>query len=182
MRTLLLNASYEPLAVVSWRRAVLLVLEEKADVLAETGAEVRSPSRTLAMPSVIKLRGFVKVPYRARLPLTREHLLARDQHRCAYCGARATTIDHVHPRSKGGEHRWENVVAACRGCNGRKGDRLLSELGWTLRVTPRAPHGVRWLIVGVATVDPAWEPFLTEHARMSSDAAGGAASAVLQPA
>ncbi len=76
----------------------------------------------------------------------------------------APTVDHVVPRSRGGHHEWENVVAACRVCNGRKGDRLLAELGWALRTTPTVPRGTRWLVVGVGRIDPAWEPYLTQAA------------------
>jgi 5-methylcytosine-specific restriction endonuclease McrA len=158
--TLLLNATYEPLCVVPRTRAVVLVLAEKAEIVEAGEGQVRSASRTVPMPSVIRLTTYVRVPYRARLPLTRRALLARDAHRCAYCHAGADTVDHVIPRSRGGRHEWENVVAACRTCNGRKGDRLLHELGWSLRATPTVPHGTRWMVVGVGRVDPAWEPYL----------------------
>ncbi|QXC61768.1 HNH endonuclease [Aquihabitans sp. G128] len=102
--TLLLNASYEPLCVIPVRRAVVLVLAHKADVLAEGDAALRSARVTVPAPSVIKLRYFVKVPYRASLPLNGRNLVARDHGRCAYCGGRGDTIDHVVPRSRGGEH------------------------------------------------------------------------------
>ena len=162
--TLLLNASYEPLCVVPMKRAVVLVLAEKAEILEAAGGVVRSESTAVPVPSVIRLTTYVRVPFRARLPLTRRALLARDAHRCAYCSRSADTIDHVVPRSRSGLHEWENVVAACRLCNGRKGDRLLAELGWALRTTPTVPRGTRWLVVGVGRIDPAWEPYLTQAA------------------
>jgi len=162
--TLLLNASYEPLCVIPVRRAVVLVLADKADVLVAGDAAVRSARLSVAAPSVIRLRYFVKVPYRASLPLNRRNLLARDHGRCAYCGGRGDTIDHVVPRSKGGPHEWTNVVAACRPCNARKDDKLLDELGWTLPVTPRAPSGWAYLVIGVASTDPEWAPFLRHPA------------------
>lgn len=162
--TLLLNASYEPLCVVPMKRAIVLVLAEKAEILEAGGGVVRSESTAVPVPSVIRLTSYVRVPYRARLPLTRRALLARDAHRCAYCSRSADTIDHVVPRSRHGLHEWENVVAACRLCNGRKGDRLLAELGWALRATPTVPRGTRWLVVGVGRIDPAWEPYLTQAA------------------
>jgi len=160
--TLLLNATYEPLGLLPARRAVVLVLDEKADVLADGAGRFRSATRSVPVPSVIRLRYLVRVPYRAHLPLNRRNLLARDGHRCAYCRGRADTIDHVLPRSRGGEHRWENVVAACRPCNARKGDRLLAEVGWDLAKAPVAPRGWRYLLVGVSPVDPAWAPWLGE--------------------
>jgi 5-methylcytosine-specific restriction endonuclease McrA len=160
MQTLLLNASYEPLCVISVRRAVVLVLADKADVVAEADGRFRSARTSVPAPSVIRLRGYVRVPYRATLPLNRRNLVARDRGRCAYCGGRGDTIDHVIPRSRGGRHEWTNVVAACQPCNGRKGDKLLAELGWTLPSTPVAPKGWSWLVLGVATVDPAWTTWL----------------------
>lgn len=162
--TLLLNASFEPLCVVPMKRAVVLVLAEKAEILEAACGVIRSASTAVPVPSVIRLTTYVRVPYRARLPLTRRALLARDGHRCAYCGRSADTIDHVVPRSRSGRHEWENVVAACRLCNGRKGDRLLNELGWVLHTTPTVPRGTRWLVVGVGRIDPSWEPYLTQAA------------------
>jgi 5-methylcytosine-specific restriction endonuclease McrA len=116
-------------------------------------------------PSVIKLCTYVRVPYRARVPMTRAALMHRDRYRCGYCGARAETIDHVVPRSRGGEHCWENCVACCALCNHRKADRLLSELGWKLRAAPRAPRGQHWrLLATVPDADPLWLPYLGEVA------------------
>ncbi|MCU1357611.1 MAG: endonuclease [Acidimicrobiales bacterium] len=165
MHTLLLNASYEPLCVITVRRAVVLVLADKADIVAEADGWIRSARTSLAAPSVIRLRGYVRVPYRATLPLNRRNLVARDRGRCAYCPGRGDTVDHVVPRSRGGQHVWTNVVAACQPCNGRKGDRLLAELGWTLPFTPVAPRGWSWLVVGIGTTDPAWAEWLAPTAR-----------------
>jgi 5-methylcytosine-specific restriction endonuclease McrA len=158
--TLVLNATFEPIAVVPTRRAIILVLTDKAEVVEAGDDEWRSATTAVPVPVVVRLRRFVKIPYRTRVPLTRQNLLVRDNHRCAYCPARATTIDHVIPRSKGGPHRWENVVAACERCNGKKDDRTLAQLGWRLSFTPKAPHGQAWLIVGIAERVPEWEPYL----------------------
>jgi 5-methylcytosine-specific restriction endonuclease McrA len=128
--TLVLNASYEPLCIVPLRRAVVLVLAEKAVVVEEGETLLRSERLAMNAPTVVRLSRYVRVPYRRAVPLTRRAVLARDGHRCAYCSARADTIDHVLPRSRGGGHIWTNVVAACARCNHRKGDRLLSEMGW----------------------------------------------------
>jgi 5-methylcytosine-specific restriction endonuclease McrA len=99
------------------------------------------------------------------VPMTRAGVLRRDGRRCAYCGRRADTIDHVVPRSRGGGHTWENCVAACRLCNSKKADRLLGELGWTLERPPRPPSrsagGV--LVLAVEPL-PAWEPWLAAAA------------------
>lgn len=158
---LLLNATYEPLCVVPLRRAVVLVLAEKAEVVVPDAERfVRSARLSLPEPSVIRLLRVVRVPYLRRSSVTRRAVLRRDGHRCAYCGGGADTVDHVVPRSRGGRHSWENVVAACRRCNSRKGDRMLSELGWRLRDTPAAPTGTRCLVVALARVEPTWEPWL----------------------
>ncbi len=138
-RALVLNATYEPLCVVPVRRAVILVLKEKAEVLQHRDEELHSERMSLPVPSVIRLVHFVRVPFRARAPLSRRSVFVRDGHRCQYCGATAENIDHVIPRSRGGEHVWENVVASCRPCNAAKEDRLLSETHLALRRPPFAP-------------------------------------------
>ena len=159
-RALLLNASFEPLCVVSVRRAVVLVLKEKAEVVARDGVEFRSERASFPVPSVIRLTHFVRIPHRNRIPLSRRAVFARDGHRCQYCSRPAENIDHVVPRSRGGTHTWDNVVAACRTCNSRKEDRLLAETGFALRRPPRAPHASLWLVATVGAPDPAWTPFL----------------------
>ncbi len=164
-RVLLLNITYEPLTTVGLHRAVCLVLGEKAEVVHHdaTGAVLRSASLAFASPSVIKLRRYVRLPYRSRVPLTRAALMRRDNYLCAYCGTRADTIDHVVPRSRGGSHAWENCVASCTRCNHRKADRLVEEIGWTLRVDPAIPHGAHWRLIGAAREgDPQWAAYLAE--------------------
>jgi 5-methylcytosine-specific restriction endonuclease McrA len=163
-QVLLLNATYEPLTTVPIRRAIVLVLCDKAEIVHEdlTGSVMHSAALALNIPSVIRLRRYVRVPFRNRVPLTRGALMRRDNYRCAYCGTHADTIDHVVPRSRGGPHTWENCVASCGSCNHRKADRLLEELGWTLTVTPRVPRGVHWRLVGNG--DPQWAPYLTRAA------------------
>jgi 5-methylcytosine-specific restriction endonuclease McrA len=167
-RALVLNATYEPLCVVPSRRAVVLVLDEKAEILLDTGAALHSEKLTLPVPSVIRLRNFVKVPFRRRAPLNRRAVFARDGNRCQYCGAAAESIDHVLPRSRGGEHAWENVVAACRPCNVRKRDRLLHETTMVLRRRPSVPRELTWVIVAVGRVPETWEPYLSTAAPLSA--------------
>jgi hypothetical protein len=113
-RVLLLNSTYEPLTALPVRRAIIMLICGKADVVHDdsAGPVVHSATRTIAVPSVIRLRSYVRVPYRARVPMTRAALMHRDRFCCAYCGAKADTVDPV-PRSRGGDHSCENCVASC---------------------------------------------------------------------
>lgn len=166
-RVLLLNSTYEPLTALPMRRAVIMLMCGKADVVHDdpAGPVIHSATRVIVVPSVIRLRTYVRVPYRARIPMTRAALMHRDRFRCAYCGGKADTVDHVVPRSRGGEHSWENCVAACSTCNHRKADKLLGELGWTLRLVPMPPKGQHWrLLCTVKELDPAWVRYLGEGA------------------
>ncbi|MET9027508.1 HNH endonuclease [Nocardia sp. NPDC004168] len=166
-RVLLLNATYEPLTALSARRAIVLLICDKADAVHhnDEGPVVHSADTSVAIPSVIRLRTYVHVPYRARVPMTRAALMHRDRYRCGYCGGKAETIDHVIPRSRGGEHSWENCVASCAPCNHRKADKLLSELGWTLRAPLVSPKGPHWrLLSTTAELDPVWLQYLDEGA------------------
>ena len=161
--TLLLNASYEPLAIVPLKRAVVLVLRERAEVVAERdGRTVQTAAgEVLPWPAVIRLKRYVKLPYRHSRPpsVSKAGVLRRDRHTCGYCGAAATTIDHVLPRARGGKTTWDNCVAACARCNRRKGSKTLAEIGWTLRADPRRPAPERIVIV-IAAQDASWEPYL----------------------
>ncbi|MGA6207772.1 HNH endonuclease [Nocardia testacea] len=166
-RVLLLNATYEPLTALTARRAIVLLVCDKADAVHHdpTGPVLHSAGAAVAIPSVIRLRTYVRVPYRARVPMTRAALMQRDRYRCGYCGGKAETIDHVIPRSRGGEHSWENCVASCAPCNHRKADKLLSELGWTLRAPLISPKGPHWrLLSTVNELDPVWLQYLGEGA------------------
>lgn len=165
-RALLLNASFEPLCVVSARRAVVLVLKDKAEIVHRNGAEFRSERRSVPVPTVVRLVHFVRVPYRATAPLSRRAVFARDGHRCQYCGSSAENLDHVVPRSRGGPHTWENVVASCRACNARKEDRLPTECGMMPRRTPTAPHATTSLIASAGPIDSAWHPYLARADRV----------------
>jgi 5-methylcytosine-specific restriction endonuclease McrA len=160
---LVLNATYEPLCVVSQRRALVLVLTSKAIAVEDTGVVLHSATRAVPAPAVVRLTRYVRVPYRAGIPLTRRAVFARDGGRCVYCGGPANSVDHVVPRSRGGRHVWENVVAACRKCNHIKGDRHINELGWRLHSAPRQPSGPAWRILGTGRSDPRWAPYLAGH-------------------
>lgn len=169
--TLLLNATYEPLCVVSSRRAVVLVLSEKAVPVEAGDGYLHSVSRAVSVPAVVRLTRYVRVPYRAQVPLTRKAVFARDGGRCAYCNAAATSIDHVIPRSRGGEHTWENVVASCGRCNHAKADRAISELGWRLRTVPAAPTGISWRVLGARPPDPRWSAYLEGDPQITASSA-----------
>lgn len=157
---LVLNATYEPLSVVTARRACTLVLAGKADAMHSTEDCLRSARLKIQVPSVVKLRYFVKTPFRRHSALSRRGVFARDGHRCQYCGNRAESIDHVHPRSRGGAHAWDNVVAACRRCNTTKRDRLLGETSMRLRTRPAEPPHGAWVSMLVPDVPEDWEPYL----------------------
>lgn len=162
MNTLVLNASYEPLAVVSVRRAIVLILTEKAVMEhADTERLIRSATRELPTPLVVRLLRFVRVPYRRKVPWSRGGVLERDARRCAYCGGRASSIDHIVPISRGGAARsWLNTVAACLECNQTKADRTPAEAGMRLLVKPFEPKAHRALVlalgVTVAESLPDW--------------------------
>jgi 5-methylcytosine-specific restriction endonuclease McrA len=158
-RSLVLNVTEQPLAVVPARRAVVLVLKEKAIVVHADGVVFRSEHLQIAAPSVVRLKYLVHVPYRATATLTRRAVFARDGWQCQYCGAAAENVDHVIPRSRGGPHEWDNVVAACRRCNSKKENRLPHEAGLTLRTKPFAPRdGLR---LSLGRVEPEWERYLS---------------------
>lgn len=161
MRTLVLNAGYEPLTVVSFKRALVLVMNDKASVIEHVENDpVVAGRNAYDRPVVILLTRYVRVPSARRVPVTRRGVLRRDEHRCGYCGKSAATIDHVLPRSRGGGNSWENLVACCLRCNNAKSDRTPQEMGWALRVTPRQPRGTSWTLRGAERGDPRWEPYL----------------------
>ena len=137
-KVLVLNASYEPLNITSWRRAVVLLLKGKAEQLENNGMYIYTE---FPLPTVIRLLYYVRVPYK-EIPLTRRNILERDRHTCQYCGYKGDdlTLDHVIPRSRGGGDSWENLVTACVRCNVKKGNRTPKEAHMLLRSQPRRPY------------------------------------------
>jgi 5-methylcytosine-specific restriction endonuclease McrA len=137
-KVLVLNASYEPLNITSWRRAVVLLIKGKAEQVEHNGKLVYSE---MPLPTVIRLRHYVRVPYK-EIPLTRRNILNRDNHSCLYCGdtGDGLTLDHVIPRSRGGGETWENMATACVRCNVRKGSRTPKEANMPLRMPPHKPY------------------------------------------
>lgn len=170
-RSLVLNASYEPLCVVSARRAIVLVLKAKAEVVEADGIAFHSEKLSMPVPSVVRLNYYVNVPYRARATLSRRAVFIRDAYECQYCAAPAENVDHVTPRSRGGQHTWENVVASCRRCNSKKENRLPAEVGLSLRRPPRVPQDIHFLVVSVGSLHPTWKPYLKRAADSGTPAA-----------
>jgi len=157
---LVLNGTFEPLSVVSARRAICLVLSEKAEIVEDDGTEIRAASMVMRGPLVIRLNYVVRAPFRRRTALSRRAVFARDGYKCQYCGKPADSIDHVMPRSRGGEHTWENVAAACRRCNLHKRDRTPNEAGMILAKTPHTPRDMAWITTAVGRVPEAWKQYL----------------------
>lgn len=137
-KVLVLNASYEPLNITNWKRAVILLVKGKAEQLEHDG---RMIYKSFPLPSVIRLRNYVRVPYK-EIPLTRRNILERDRHTCQYCKYKGDqlTLDHIIPRSRGGADSWENLVAACVNCNIKKGNRTPKEAQMLLIKQPRKPY------------------------------------------
>ena len=157
---LVLNATFEPLSVVSSRRAACLVIADKADIVEDDGTVFHAARLSIPSPSIIRLRYVAKAPYSRRMALSRRAIFARDDHRCQYCGGVADSIDHIMPRSRGGEHTWDNVAAACRRCNLSKRDRSPDEAGMRLARPAHAPREMTWISVAVPRVPDAWKPYL----------------------
>jgi 5-methylcytosine-specific restriction endonuclease McrA len=164
-QVLVLNASYEPLNVCSVRRAHVLVFKGKAEVIEKVDRPFRSASTTFPWPHVIRLLAYVRVPRAVQRRISRRALFARDGHRCVYCGSTGRlTLDHVVPRSRGGDSVWENVVTSCAPCNLRKGNRLPEELEMRMLVKPRVPTPALFVTLSAARIPDRWEPYLTAFA------------------
>jgi len=161
LKVLVLNTTYEPLNVCSLRRALVLMLKDKAEVIEDSATTLRSERISFTVPHVIRLRSYVSVPRAASRRISRRAVFARDQFRCQYCGAqKRLTVDHVVPRSKGGGDGWDNVVTSCAPCNLRKGDRLLPADGLTLARKPRAPEPFSFIFTEVDHIHDSWRPYL----------------------
>ena len=166
MRVLVLDANYTPVRIVSWERAVCLLYDNKCEVVEEFDEVLRSPSMSMRMPSIIRMR---KVARNRKLSIkfSRNNMMLRDGGACAYCGddtlaPHELNYDHVLPRSRGGKTNWENCVMSCYPCNARKADRTPAEAGMPLRKVPQKP---RWLPVvhkkfDLKTVPESWRPWL----------------------
>jgi 5-methylcytosine-specific restriction endonuclease McrA len=161
-RVLVLTASYEPLNVCSVRRAVVLILKEKAELLEHGERRLHAESVTLPHPVVIRLVTYVRVPRdRAKRRITRRAVFARDAWKCQYCGTTShLTVDHLIPRSRGGPSDWENIVTSCAPCNRRKGNRTPVETGMHPRRKPKAPGPTIFIRVAAPVLPAAWQQYL----------------------
>ena len=161
-QVLVLNASFEPLNVCSLRRAHVLVHKGKAEVVEELDRPLCSATARFPWPHVIRLLSYVRVPRIVQRKISRRALFARDGWRCVYCGTASgrLTLDHVIPRSRGGESVWENVVTSCAPCNLRKGNRLLHEVQMELAHPPRPPAPVLFIRLAAPKIPVRWEQYL----------------------
>lgn len=161
---LVLNATYEPLGVVSLRRAIILLLKDKAEILEAAEQRIRSAHLSLPLPLVIRLVYYVRVPHKMGIPLTRRTIMVRDNYTCQYCGAQPTraslSIDHVIPKVRGGATTWDNVVCACKACNLRKGSRTPEEAGLHLLNRPGRPAYVALVFLANAVAHQAWNKYI----------------------
>jgi len=163
---LVLNATYEPINVCTIRRAAVLLLKEKAEIIEHAEWELHSENLTLPRPVVIRLVTYVRVPRDThRRKITRRAVFARDRWTCQYCGSGASlTVDHVVPRSKGGRSSWDNIVTSCAPCNRRKGDAMLRQAGMKLIRQPGSPSPQIFIHVATPTIPVAWRAYLLEAA------------------
>ncbi|MHB0857543.1 MAG: HNH endonuclease [Anaerolineae bacterium] len=163
---LVLNATYEPLSVVSVRRAIVLLLKDKAELLEAADQRIRSSGLSLPTPSVIRLVYYVRVPGRVTIPLSRRTVMLRDGYVCQYCGCQPLrtqlTVDHVLPRVRGGGSTWENLVCACKGCNQRKGSRTPEEASMPLRAKPARPRYVALVYLSHPLNNATWTKYLPD--------------------
>ncbi len=162
-RVLVLNAGYEPLQIIPVRRAIVLLLQQKADVVEATHHRFRTSTAAYLAPLVIRLRRYVRMPRRIKLPCSRRGVLARDRETCMYCGVRPSrsylTVDHVVPRSRGGLTSWDNVVTACRECNHRKGGRTPEEANMALQTVPRQPSFFAFALISELERHDVWRKY-----------------------
>lgn len=163
-RVLLLNQSYEPLAICTVKKAIVLLILKKAHVVAEKPNKfIHSVRHSFPIPTVVRLNTYVRVPYK-RAILSRKNIILRDDKKCAYCGRSDVplTVDHIIPKARGGEDTWENLVCACFICNNKKGNRTPEEAGFKLLVKPYVPNRILFIKNSTAKIDESWRPYLFE--------------------
>jgi 5-methylcytosine-specific restriction endonuclease McrA len=161
---LVLNQNYEPLNVCNVRRALVLVIGGKAEILEAKALGMSSVSAVFPAPSVIRLMYLIRRP-RPRVKLTRREIFIRDGYTCQYCDRQGSdlTIDHVIPRSRGGLHVWDNVVSACKTCNHRKGGKSIAEARMSLRKQPHEPRAGQYYTIERrldTAIQTDWQKFL----------------------
>ena len=166
-QTLLLNASYEPLKIVHWQKAVTLWCQGKVEVISVYDREIRAVSFSFKLPSVIRLLRYIKIKRRFDyVPFSRANIYARDDHRCQYCAddfpTSELTFDHVLPVAHGGRKDWGNIVTCCVSCNRRKGGRTPAEAGMHLHRVPKRPESAPAIriTVGLRNAPESWRDYL----------------------
>lgn len=162
IHVLLLNQNFIPLTVCNARRAIIMVLAGKAEIIETTEFLVHSVTRSFTVPSIIKLVTFIRVPRHWRVQLSKQNILRRDRGICQYCGKMDIdmTIDHILPRSHGGDETWENLVCACSDCNNKKGDRTPQEACMNLLKQPKKPNFISFLISHRIPTDDTWGTYI----------------------
>ncbi len=160
-KVLVLNQNYEPITICNARRAIILTYLGKAEVISTVNNKViRTVYRTFEYPSIVRLIIFVRVPFK-KIILSRKNIIRRDNHRCQYCGVSTNlTIDHIIPKSRGGEDTWENLTTACIKCNNKKGDRIPEEAKMVLYYNPKKPSHITFIKNFAGKVDEDWKPYL----------------------
>ena len=160
-KVLLLNQSYQPLMTLGAKRAIILSFTEKVEVLERYKDEVRSINLSIFLPSVIRLKDYVRFN-KKKIPLNRRNILKRDHYICQYCNSKGNfmTIDHIIPKHKGGHHSWENLVAACVPCNTKKGNKLLKNINMLLLKKPKAPSFLFNIQNELSNSQNSWKPYL----------------------
>jgi 5-methylcytosine-specific restriction endonuclease McrA len=169
-KTLLLNAGFEPLRVVSWQRAFSLIFQGKVEILEEYGAKIHTVSEEFKVPAVIRMRRWVNLKKHAPvIRFSRANVYARDDYRCQYCyvcfSEKDLTLDHVHPVVHGGKKTWDNIVTACIRCNQKKGHRSVEEVGFIIFKQPRRPHWLPGILRSLRAKEEqeAWAPYLASE-------------------
>jgi len=156
---LVLNSDYLPINVTTFKKAYKLIYKEKAEIIVEGEYTINTDKLKFNSPTVIRLKKQVNVPYR-KVILSRENLFKRDNFQCGYCGSNKNlTIDHIHPKSKGGTNDWKNLVTCCKVCNSYKGDKTLEQVHMTLMIKPFKPQPLYFLCQSHKH-NKGWEQFL----------------------
>jgi len=165
-KVLVLNQDFSAITVCSVPKAFLLVYLNKAELVTQShSGRLRTVRETYPLPSVIRLHSYVHIPYRNGVVLNRQNIFKRDGGHCQYCGSsRDLTLDHVHPRSRGGKTSWDNLVTACKSCNSRKGDSTPEEAEMPLRQRPFRPSFVMFLRDFTDKVADDWSYYLGARA------------------
>jgi 5-methylcytosine-specific restriction endonuclease McrA len=171
---LLLNASFEPLRIIDWKRALTLLFAGKAEVVEEYNREIRSVSLTIRLPAVVRLLNLIRVKA-SGIKFSRQNIYARDQYECQYCGGRPPlmdlTYDHVIPRSRGGATDWTNIVTCCITCNRKKGGKALEQSGLSLRHLPKKPSWQSSGAIALSLRNPpeSWRDYLSWYVTFDNE-------------